>query len=299
MISSPLCPNKLAFLIYLVFEVISKSIESINKVLFKCIKSGVHNIHLLNCIFFVIRDVSVEKMIEVINLTYMCLQIVILAFSWTQYEHSSCLQSPKTCPSFSSWAVKGFHSHDVSAQSYLLLLKYKSIIIIKVKFSARWQLLRACASAESATTCCSLRSRRPRIRILVDLSTTAVSVGTLRRLKLMTRQITVCTDPVSRYRRGQDNREEMLAPSSSFMLTKSVSRTQLFREEKTSHAKSVVTTRLSLSWTLLRIAWTSSLSAPNAPFTGGKRSLLRVKRLNTLTTTRMTSESVVNNKCGW
>lgn len=119
MIGSPLCSNKLAFLVDLVFEIISESIKSVNEVLFKCIKSRVHNIHLLDSIFLVISDVSIQTIDKVIKITYKCWQIVILASSWTRYEHSSYLQSPKTCPSSDSSAVKGFHSRDVSTQSYL------------------------------------------------------------------------------------------------------------------------------------------------------------------------------------
>lgn len=119
MIGSPLCPDKLALLIDLVFEIISESIESVNEVLFKCIESWVHDIHLLDRILLVISDVSVLKIKQVNRITYKCWRIVIRASSWTRYEHSSYLQSPETCPSSSFSTVKGFHSRDVSALSYL------------------------------------------------------------------------------------------------------------------------------------------------------------------------------------
>jgi hypothetical protein len=60
MIGSPLCPDKLALLIDLVLEIITESIEPVNEVLFKCIERRVHDIHLLDCILFVISDVSIQ-----------------------------------------------------------------------------------------------------------------------------------------------------------------------------------------------------------------------------------------------
>lgn len=59
MIGSPLSSHKLALLIDLVFEVISESVKSVHKVLFKCIESLMHYVHLLHGEFFIVSNVSI------------------------------------------------------------------------------------------------------------------------------------------------------------------------------------------------------------------------------------------------
>lgn len=59
MVGGPLRSDKLALLIDLVFEVISESVKSVHEVLFKCIESLMHQVHLLHCEFLVVCDVSV------------------------------------------------------------------------------------------------------------------------------------------------------------------------------------------------------------------------------------------------
>ena len=117
-IGSPLCPDKLALLIDLVFEIISESIESVNEVLFKCIESWVHDIHLLDRILLVISDVSVLKIKQVNRITYKCWRIVIRASSWTRYEHSSYPRNLDSYPSSSFWGWQGCHSREQFAQSF-------------------------------------------------------------------------------------------------------------------------------------------------------------------------------------
>ena len=55
-------------------------------------------------------------------LTCMCWWSVAQAGVWTRFWHSSCLQSPGSYPSSSSWACPSFHFHVVSIQSLLSLL---------------------------------------------------------------------------------------------------------------------------------------------------------------------------------
>lgn len=71
--------------------------------------------------------------------------------------------SSKSCDMSFIWFLSCWRfSFSRRFYSIIFIVILKRIIINKVKFSARWQLLRACASAESATTCCNPRSRKPR-----------------------------------------------------------------------------------------------------------------------------------------
>ena len=192
----------------------------------------------------------------------------------------------------------------------IIILKFKlnnNLIIsnynlpLFVVNSLWWRLSEACGSARSVTTCSSPRNseQAQTITTWVDSSMTAGSVGISRRPSQMMRPITASTDQVSsRLPPGAKLLRQVLpparAPSSSFRLIRSASRTRHCPVARTWTAGGVVTTRLWPLWTRLRTAWTWSSCAPSALTTGAKSRQRRVKRLSSLMMKMMMSISETN-----